>query len=105
MGIRDDYSLDMSKLPNQLRVKAGMIQTGEQIAWGSDSALMLEAANKLEIIESELGQANREAEYLAMHLWKKYYKDDSPNFELSDSVAGVISQIDNMCTGLTKASE
>jgi hypothetical protein len=51
----------------------------------------------------DLADAKREAESLALYLWEKHYKEDSPNFELCDSVAGVISQIDNMTTGLSKA--
>ena len=50
----------------------------------------------------ELADAKREAESLALFLWEKHYKDESPNFCLCDSVAGVISQIDNMTTGLSK---
>ena len=46
--------------------------------------------------------AKREAESLAMALWRKWYKDDSPNFELCDSVAGVITQINNMTAGLVR---
>ena len=46
--------------------------------------------------------AKREAESLAMSLWQKWYKDDSPNFELCDSVAGVITQINNMTAGLVR---
>ena len=49
--------------------------------------------------------AKREAESLAMALWRKWYKDDSPNFELCDSVAGVITQINNMTTGLVKEQD
>ena len=44
--------------------------------------------------------AKREAEELAMAIWRDFYKDDSPNFELCDSTAGVLSQIDNMYAGL-----
>ena len=43
-----------------------------------------------------------EAKSLAMSLWSKYYKEESPDFYLCDSVAGIISQIDNMTAGLTK---
>jgi hypothetical protein len=46
--------------------------------------------------------AKREAESLAMSLWSKWHKDDSPDFELCDSVAGVITQISNMTTGLVR---
>lgn len=41
----DDAPTD---LPKRLRIKAGMITMGEKIAWGSDSALMLEAAEYIE---------------------------------------------------------
>jgi len=58
------------------------------------------AEHRVRELEAHLGEAKREAESLAMSLWKKYYKKDSPRFELCDSVAGVISQIDNMTTGL-----
>lgn len=37
----------MSDLAKRLRIKAGMIEMGERIAWGSDSALMREAADAL----------------------------------------------------------
>lgn len=39
----------MSDLAKRLRIKAGMIEMGELIAWGSDSALMREAADALEL--------------------------------------------------------
>lgn len=39
----------MSDLVKRLRIKAGMIEMGEMIAWGSDSALMREAADALEM--------------------------------------------------------
>lgn len=39
----------MSDLVKRLRIKAGMIEMGEMIAWGSDSALMREAADALEL--------------------------------------------------------
>lgn len=49
----------MSDLVGRLRIKAGMIEMGELIAWGSDSALMREAADALEEnakFRAELGQ-------------------------------------------------
>lgn len=41
-------SAEMIDLIKRLRIKAGMIELGEIIAWGSDSALMREAADVLE---------------------------------------------------------
>lgn len=40
----------MSDLPKRLRIKASMIALGERIAWGSDTALMEEAADVIEAL-------------------------------------------------------
>lgn len=52
-----DYKLEpvrptqeMGDLIKRLRIKAGMIELGELIAWGSDAALMREAADVLEVL-------------------------------------------------------
>lgn len=52
--IKNGYSLDMSKIVNQLRVKAAVMEMGEHIAWGSDTALMREAADRIETLEEAL---------------------------------------------------
>ena len=44
----------------------------------------------------DLANAEREAECLALSLWRRHYTKDSPNFELCDSVGGIITQINNM---------
>lgn len=36
------------KLIKDLRIKAGMMEQGEKIAWGSDTTLMRQAADMLE---------------------------------------------------------
>jgi hypothetical protein len=56
-------------------------------------------------MESELNEAKREAEDLANIMYKKYYANDTDAvpFELCDSVAGVITQIDNMVAGLVRS--
>lgn len=40
------------------------------------------------------------ARSLAMHLWREHYIKTSPQFDLCDDAYGVLSQIDNMITGL-----
>ena len=45
----------MSDLPKRLRIKAGVINMGGRIAWGSDTALMEEAAK---LIEEQQAEAN-----------------------------------------------
>ena len=52
--------------------------------------------------KNEMNEARREAEYLAMVLWRTHYKVQLPKFVLCDSVAGIISQIDNMVAGLAE---
>jgi hypothetical protein len=47
-------------------------------------------------------EAKREADCLATVLYKKYYTEESPDFELLDTAAGVITQINNMVSGLKK---
>ena len=44
--------------------------------------------------------AKKELDSIAMYLWSNFYSEESPNFELIDSLIGVISQIDNMISGL-----
>lgn len=46
----------MSELTKQLRIKAGMINLGERIEWGSETALMETAANRIDHLEAELAQ-------------------------------------------------
>lgn len=50
----------------------------------------------------EYRAAMREASALALGLWRKHYQDDAPNFRLSDTAAGVITQIDNMVCSLVE---
>lgn len=51
-------------------------------------------------LAAELTEGKREAEYLANLLWERHYKNESPNFEKLNTIAGVVSQIDNMIAGL-----
>ena len=41
------------------------------------------------------------AKDIATHLWESNYKSNSPEWEPCDDLMGVLSQIDNMTTGLT----
>jgi len=43
----------MSDLTERLRMKADMISLGERIVWGSDTGLMLEAAERIAELERE----------------------------------------------------
>lgn len=52
----------MSDLPKKLRIKAGVISMGEPIAWGSDTALMEEAADLIEQQQVEIDALKQELE-------------------------------------------
>ena len=60
---------------------------------------------KIDQLSVELRQANDEAIHLCMAIYNQHYKQGSPNFELCDSTAGIISQIDNMVAGLSASAE
>ena len=49
----------MSDLPKKLRIKAGVINMGERIAWGSETALMEEAADLIEQQQAEVDRLSR----------------------------------------------
>lgn len=68
----------------------------EIIAAKVESARCEECSVKDELLNS----AEREARSLAISLWKQYYQKESPNFELCDSTAGIITQINNMVAGI-----
>jgi hypothetical protein len=55
-------------------------------------------------IMEELDVAYAQAKELAVCLWRKHYQEDAPNWEPLDTLSGVLSQIDNMSTGLQRAS-
>ena len=42
----------MCDLVERLDIKAGVMEMGEKIAWGSDTALMREAARKIEAMQA-----------------------------------------------------
>jgi hypothetical protein len=44
-------------LVKRLTIKAGVMEMGEKIAWGSDTSLMREAADRIEELEQMLARA------------------------------------------------
>lgn len=59
----------------------------------------------LKELDEKYQQANKEACELAAFLCKSYYPNEFKSFEFCDSVAGVISQIDNICAGMSEKIE
>lgn len=85
----------MSDLAKRLRIKAGMIEMGERIAWGSDSALMREAADALDhaaVERKKVGRPQIREVFLRNGARIEPDRDDLPDwvyesvFELLDSV-------------------
>ena len=51
-------------------------------------------------LREALSDAHREALYLAQSIWRSEYLRECPNWEPCDTVAGIITQIDNMYAGM-----
>ena len=70
------------------------------IAWRAWQARAALAESELAEVREQLRLAMDEASTLAMSMWKTFYKDSAPEFELCDNPASIISQIDNMYSRL-----
>lgn len=74
---------------------------------GWDERMAIES--KLRELVREHEEAKKYLDMLAMCMFKNYYAQDEPyasgavKFELFDSLSGVVSQIDNMVSGLERA--
>ena len=45
------------------------------------------------------------AKQLATSLWQRHYREDAPQWEPFDDILGLLSQIDNMVSGLTRSAQ
>jgi transposase len=52
-------------LVKRLTIKAGVMEMGEKIDWGSDTSLMREAAARIEELEQKLARAAKALERIA----------------------------------------
>lgn len=59
---------ELRSLPDQLEIKAGIIEQGEKVAFGSDTMLMRIAANNLRCLESDIVIAKNIIKTLVYHL-------------------------------------
>jgi len=77
----------------------------DKCMWRGSNMSLLEETKEL-LARPETTQdrdlAYIEASSLALSLHKKFYAEESPNFGLCDSTAGIITQINNMTCGLMK---
>ena len=67
----------MCDLVKRLDIKAGVMEMGEKIAWGSDTALMREAARKIEAMQAREEQLQKVLEIISRIL-QDYDKDSEP---------------------------
>lgn len=57
----------MSDIVKRLEIKAGVMEMGERIAWGSDTALMREAAHQITTLTAEVARLTAELEKETAH--------------------------------------
>ena len=55
-------------LVKRLTIKAGVMEMGEKIAWGSDTSLMREAADRIEELEAKLAKAVDALDWIGNHM-------------------------------------
>ena len=55
-------------------------------------------------MSSEIDESLQYAKRLATVIWEKHWKDDAPNWKPFNAVLGVLTQIDNMVSGMVRKS-
>jgi hypothetical protein len=71
------------------------------IMWFADEITALKAALAQQAEPDAYGYASR----LAVAIWEKHYKDTAPQWKPLDDLMGVLTQIDNMTSGLRCGAE
>ena len=66
------------------------------------ASTILKQHAEIEQLREALGRAHREALSLAQSIWRSEYRRKSPDWEPCDTVAGIITQIDNMYAGVRR---
>ena len=96
----NDYQCSLSRLQ---RTEAECERLRQQCE--AEIALRHDAAARTILAETREREAMQYASTLATSLWKSHYKADSPHWALCGSLSGVLTQIDNMASGLIKERE
>ena len=85
------------------RPNAGLVpHNGEWMSIQSIAIAALRAALAQEQAEPD---AYPYASRLAASIWERHYKGEAPNWKPLDDLMGVLTQIDNMATGLTRQGQ
>ena len=69
------------------------------------ASIIVKQQQEIESLRSELSDAKQEASTLAVALHRRHYKEESPQWELLDTVPSIISQINNMTAGMSETIE
>jgi len=106
---RDDKAVSDAELAASILNAAGIklsdeAEQGRKAAQEKHTARLNEAAPKQADGRAVDELAYREAVALANALWSQWYREDSPNWKPLPDLRGVISQIDNMTTGLSRTA-
>lgn len=79
---------NIEELINNLTIKAGVMEMGEKIAWGSDTALMRQAAATLQSQAERIAELERESETHAKAYGLAIVERDNLRYELKVAQEG-----------------
>ena len=81
------------ELINNLTIKAGVMEMGEKIAWGSDTALMRQAAATLQSQAERIKELEAEAEQLRTAAQAVIDRWDTPHWKAVPATAEYIGRL------------
>ena len=81
------------ELINNLTIKAGVMEMGEKIAWGSDTALMRQAAATLQSQAERIKELEAEAEQLRTAAQAVIDRWDTPHWKDVPATAEYIGRL------------
>lgn len=86
----------MSDIVKRLEIKAGVMEMGERIAWGSDTALMREAAAHITTLTAEVARLTAELAEVAAALPGPVYMDlpDGGDVSLAEQVRRMAAELE-----------
>ena len=86
----------MSDIVKRLEIKAGVMEMGERIAWGSDTALMREAAHQITTLTAEVARLTGGLAEVAAALPGPVYMDppDGGDVSLAEQVRRMAAELE-----------
>ena len=92
-----------------LKMAADLLAQPDPYAKGYADAMNWKVQNHLEHLPAAQPEQEPDAygyaSRLATHIWQKHYMKDAPKWKPLDDLMGVLTQIDNMTSGLTRLSQ